>query len=89
MKQVWADAGYTGKLGIDLRKNLGWTLEIVKHPWSGSTGTWVPIDGPEGFVVLRRRWVVERTFSWFGKRGEWVEMTKRRQKRPRIWSTKQ
>ena len=24
-------------------------------------------DGVEGFVVLPRRWVVERTFSWFGR----------------------
>jgi putative transposase len=74
MKHVWADAGYTGELGQDLKKNLGWTLEIVKHPWSGNTGAWAridqpppPIDVPEGFVVLKRRWVVERTFSWFGK----------------------
>jgi transposase len=30
-------------------------LEIVKHG-----------DDMKGFVVLPRRWVVERTFSWFG-----------------------
>ena len=24
-------------------------------------------DNMEGFVVLPRRWVVERTFSWFGR----------------------
>jgi transposase len=24
-------------------------------------------DDMEGFVVLPRRWVVERTFSWFGR----------------------
>jgi transposase len=31
-------------------------LEIVKR-----------CDGLKGFVVLPRRWVVERTFSWFGR----------------------
>ena len=31
-------------------------LEIVKRN-----------DDPKGFVVLPRRWVVERTFSWFGR----------------------
>jgi transposase len=31
-------------------------LEIVKRG-----------DGQKGFVVLPRRWVVERTFSWFGR----------------------
>lgn len=24
-------------------------------------------DGMKGFVLLPRRWVVERTFSWFGR----------------------
>ncbi|HEX4615761.1 MAG TPA: transposase [Stellaceae bacterium] len=24
-------------------------------------------DDEKGFVVLPRRWVVERTFSWFGR----------------------
>ena len=31
-------------------------LEIVKRS-----------DDMKGFVVLPRRWVVERTFSWFGR----------------------
>ena len=31
-------------------------LEIVKRS-----------DDIKGFVVLPRRWVVERTFSWFGR----------------------
>ena len=25
-------------------------------------------DDSKGFVVLQRRWVVERTFSWFGRK---------------------
>lgn len=74
MRHVWADAGYTGKLGNTMHKVLGWTLEIVKHPWSGNLWTWAPVDQPPppievpaGFVVLKRRWVVERTFAWLGK----------------------
>ena len=31
-------------------------MEIVKRP-----------DDASGFIVLPRRWVVERTFSWFGR----------------------
>ena len=31
-------------------------MEIVKRS-----------DDVKGFVVLRRRWVVGRTFSWFGR----------------------
>jgi transposase len=34
----------------------GLRLEIVKRS-----------DDTKGFVVLPRRWVVERTFSWFGR----------------------
>ncbi|MHA0043694.1 IS5 family transposase [Deinococcus sp. PEB2-63] len=74
MGHVWADAGYTGKLASDIKTHLGWTLEIVKHPWSGWQGTWAPKDAPprhvevpKGFVVLKRRWVVEQTFAWLGK----------------------
>ncbi|MVN89498.1 transposase, partial [Deinococcus sp. HMF7620] len=74
MGHLWADAGYTGKLASDIKTHLGWTLEIVKHPWSGWQGTWAPKDAPprhvevpKGFVVLKRRWVVERTFAWLGK----------------------
>ncbi|MFB9991451.1 hypothetical protein ACFFLM_05640 [Deinococcus oregonensis] len=46
MKHVWADAGYTGKLGKALKDALGWHLEIVKHPWSGHLTTWAPVDRP-------------------------------------------
>ncbi|MFC5601648.1 IS5 family transposase, partial [Deinococcus cellulosilyticus] len=74
MQHVWADQGYKGKLIKEVKTYLGWTLEIVQHPWSGPKATWVkagnppPVwDIPEGFVVLKRRWVVERTFAWLGK----------------------
>ncbi|WP_344983050.1 hypothetical protein [Deinococcus rubellus] len=53
---------------------VDWNLESVKHPWSGNIKTWAPVDQrppaisvPGGFVVLKRRWVVERTFAWLGK----------------------
>ena len=74
MQHVWADAGYTGKLIAAVKQVMGWTVEIVKHPWSGNLWTWVEkaqpapvIEKPVGFVVLKRRWVVERTFAWLGK----------------------
>lgn len=34
----------------------GFTIEIVKRP-----------HGVKGFQLLPRRWVVERTFAWFGR----------------------
>lgn len=56
MKLIWADAGYRGQLIDWVKLYLGWILEIVKRP-----------DDAEGFVVLPRRWVVERTFAWLGR----------------------
>lgn len=50
---VWADGGYTGSLVDWAREKLALTLEVVKRT-----------DDMNGFVVLPRRWVVERTFAW-------------------------
>lgn len=65
---LWADAGYRGaELRRWITEQLGLSLEIVqgKPRW-----VWVPNDvepipiPPAGFEVIRRRWVVERTFAW-------------------------
>ncbi|WP_240103894.1 IS5 family transposase [Streptomyces sp. MUM 16J] len=50
---VWADGGYRGRLVTWAREKLQLTLEIVKRS-----------DDMSGFVVLPRRWVVERTLGW-------------------------
>ena len=55
VKHIWADGGYVGML-VEWTKRL-WhcTLEIVKR------------NELHKFKVLPRRWVVERTFGWFGR----------------------
>lgn len=54
MKLVWADGGYQGEdLSNWVSKLLNWTWEIVKRN-----------DEIKGFVVIPKRWVVERTFAW-------------------------
>lgn len=53
---IWADGGYAGKLIEWVKDACGWILEIVKRS-----------DDVQGFVVLPRRWVVERTFGWLGR----------------------
>ena len=54
LKLIWADGGYAGQL-IDWTRKFGrWVLEIVKRN-----------DDMTGFVVLPKRWIVERTFGWF------------------------
>jgi putative transposase len=53
MARVWADGGYAGKLIKWVASFWHWILEIVKRN-----------DDVKGFVLLPKRWVVERTFSW-------------------------
>ena len=55
LKLIWADGGYAGQLIEWVKQSWGWTLEIVKRS-----------DHARGFQVLPKRWIVERTFSWFG-----------------------
>jgi putative transposase len=68
---VWADTAYQG-LKAWMADVLGWRLTISKHWWTGLHGVWVapgqqPPEIPRGFHVLKRRWVVERTFAWIGR----------------------
>jgi putative transposase len=53
---IWADGGYAGHLIEWTKKRLRCTLEIVKRS-----------DDVKGFAVLPKRWIVERTFGWFGR----------------------
>jgi putative transposase len=54
---VWADAAYGGQLVDDLRQFMGWTLEVVKRS---------DTQPRSAFTVQPHRWIVERTFSWWG-----------------------
>lgn len=56
LKLIWADGGYAGQLILWVKEKFNIELEIVKR-------------SPEaiGFQLLKRRWVVERTFGWFNK----------------------
>lgn len=57
LQLIWADGGYTGmEFKAWVWKLTGWLFEVVKRP-----------EGTKGFAVLPRRWVVERTFGWFGR----------------------
>jgi putative transposase len=57
LRHVFADGGYGGQKLRDTLKGCGdWTIEIIRRS-----------DTAEGFEVLPRRWVVERTFAWLGR----------------------
>lgn len=54
---LFADGGYSGDTLRQAMSDLGGpAIEIVKRP-----------PGVTGFVVIARRWVVERTFAWLGR----------------------
>lgn len=57
LRHIFADGGYAGEKLKDALVPLGqWTLEIIKRS-----------DAAKGFVLLPRRWVVERTFAWLNR----------------------
>jgi putative transposase len=51
--RIWADGRYGGKLLLWAFLIGGWVLEIVNRAKQA-----------KGFVLLKRRWIVERTFAW-------------------------
>jgi putative transposase len=55
LKLIWADGGYEAIVEW-VKQSWGWTLEITRRPANA-----------KGFVVIPRRWVVERTFGWLGR----------------------
>jgi len=56
VKIAFVDQGYTGTNAANQASQAGIELEVVKHS-----------EAKKGFVLLPRRWVVERTFGWLGR----------------------
>ncbi len=56
LKLIWADGIYDRGGAAEAAADCGWELEVVKRS-----------DDQKGFVVLPKRWVVERTFGWLMK----------------------
>ena len=50
---AYVDQGYTGEKAFGAASDHGIRLEVVKHK-----------EAKRGFVLLPRRWVVERDFAW-------------------------
>ena len=50
---AYVDQGYTGEAAADAAASEGIMLHVVKLP-----------EAKRGFVLLPRRWVVERSFAW-------------------------
>jgi transposase len=59
---AWADNAYHGAYQDWSRQELGITVEVVDRPALGKGRK------GEGFQVLPRRWVIERTNAWISRR---------------------
>jgi transposase len=53
VKLAYVDQGYTGERAAEAAEQHGIQLEVIKLS-----------EAKRGFVLLPRRWVVERTFAW-------------------------
>lgn len=53
---AYVDQGYTGQKAADAAADQGIALEVVKLA-----------EAKRGFVLLPRRWVVERSFAWLAR----------------------
>ena len=52
---IWADGAYAAVVDW-VRERFGWVLTTILRP-----------VGAKGYVHLPKRWLVERTFGWFGR----------------------
>ena len=58
LKIVFVDGGYAGQLALwmaELPRHRHLQMQVVKRPAEA-----------KGFILLPKRWVVERTFAWLG-----------------------
>lgn len=57
LRVIWADSAYArNDLPSWVRETFGWAMSTVLRP-----------VGIKGWVVLPKRWIVERTFAWIGR----------------------
>lgn len=67
LEKLFADSAYAGKCAARIEHEMSIAVEVVRRPnaageWSNSQMPLWPTTG--GFVVLPKRWVVERTHAW-------------------------
>jgi putative transposase len=53
LRRIWADGAYRDRPVRWAHRTSRWVRQIISHP-----------PGSNGFVLLRWRWIVERTFGW-------------------------
>ena len=73
---LFADGGERGKWEGWVKANIGYSVEIVQRPDANTRGYRLPegqeltpaeiktFRGHREFVVVKKRWIVERCFAW-------------------------
>jgi putative transposase len=56
LRLLWVDGGYRGQLLAWVSPHMRFVLRVTLRP-----------EGTKGFVLLPRRWVVERTLAWLNQ----------------------
>ncbi|WP_293915072.1 hypothetical protein [Deinococcus sp.] len=78
---LFADGGYRGKWEGWVKTTLNYTVEIVQRPDANVRGYSLPeaqelseaqiktLKGHRGFIVVKKRWIAERSFAWISFAG--------------------
>jgi transposase len=70
IEKLYVDGGYAGSRIQEIREKYDMDVEVVRHPGNRNVGRWhegqlaLFHDVPTGFVVLPKRWIIERTNAW-------------------------
>jgi putative transposase len=65
LELLWADGAYTRGFRRWAEEERGWQVKVPRHR-ARQLWRYGLEEKPRGFMVLPRRWVVERTFAWLG-----------------------
>ena len=73
IEALFVDSGYAGQCAQTVSQCHNIQVQVVRHPANKNVGRWSPSEqgdlftvqaDAKGFVVLAKRWVVERTHAW-------------------------
>lgn len=73
VKTLFVDSGYAGRCAQTVSQLHNVHVQVVRHPANKTVGRWAHPEQPDlftlqtnadGFAVLPKRWVVERTHAW-------------------------
>jgi transposase len=73
IETLFVDGGYAGQCAQTVSQLHDIQVQVVRHPANKNVGRWTHPEQPDlftvetdanGFVVLPKRWVVERTHAW-------------------------